>query len=443
MIQKKQKILIVGGGGREASFARKLQEDSFVYAVMPFKNPTIIKAVTDTQGQYKIADVKDPIAVREFASKHNIDLAFVSADDPLSCGVVDELLKYNIKTVGGTKEATRIEWDKVYSIKVMQEVCPSFTPFFVVVDKKEQINDAITKFKEKNKQIVVKPQGLTGGKGVKVMPEHLEDFVKVEEYILELLTTKPNEKVLLMEKIDGFEFTIMGITDGESLSLAPATYDYPFRFENDTGPGTGGMGCFTQSDGLLPFLNENDIKTCYDIMLKTIKKINEKNIIFNGVLNGGFFKNEFGIFFMEYNARFGDPEALNVVPLIKGSFTQLLFNLYNKNLAKNPISYLEKSSVVKYLVAKEYPDKSPCEIIFDFDYSKITKENVEFLCSACVQDENKYKTLKSSRILALLNIDDDVKVAAKKINKVIKGNFKENMHFRYDIGLDLQKLKLE
>ncbi|RLA08531.1 MAG: hypothetical protein DRQ51_01770 [Gammaproteobacteria bacterium] len=430
----KNKFLIVGGGGREAAFVNRLMEDSIVCAILPHMNPTIIECVEKTGGSYKIADVKNPAAVRLFAIECRADYVFVSADDPLACGVVDELLKHNIKAVGGTADATRIEWDKIYSIEYMNRVCPEHTPFYKIISKKSQIQPAIDEFIQKNKQIVVKPQGLTGGKGVKVMPDHLPDFSDVLKYATELLDLKPAEKVLLMEKISGFEFTIMGLTDGDSLQISPATYDYPYRYENDKGAGTGGMGCFTQADGLLPFLISSDIKICQNIMTKIIKQMKKDGLNYSGVLNGGFFKNKDGIFFMEYNSRFGDPEALNILKIIDGSFADFIVSLYEKTLDKNPVKFIKKASVVKYLVAKEYPLKSFDSMEFIIDDDKISKAGVDILYGACYRHNGKIKTLKSSRILALINTASVPSDASDKINKVIKNNFSDDLEYRSDIG---------
>ena len=105
-----------------------------------------------------------------------------------------------------------------------------------------------------------------------------------------LLKKNNNEKVLLVEKLQGIEFTIMGITDGKNLVVSPASYDYPFRHEDDRGAGTGGMGCFTNSEKKLPFMSDQDLDDCKFIMQRIIDEIKSKNLFFNGVLNGGFFK---------------------------------------------------------------------------------------------------------------------------------------------------------
>ena len=105
-------------------------------------------------------------------------------------------------------------------------------------------------------------------------------------------------------------YTVTGLTDGKNLVITPTTFDYPYRFDEDKGPGTGGMGCLSFETGLLPFLNQEDINKCAELMKKVIEYINRDSNEFTGPIYGGFFKCENGIKFIEFNARFGDPEAL-------------------------------------------------------------------------------------------------------------------------------------
>ena len=439
----KKKFLIVGSGGRESAFALRLIEDTKLYAVVSHENPLIIDCVRQSGGAYIVNDPNDPIVVLNFAKKHNIDYAFVNADQPLANGVVDILLENNFKAIGGTRDATRIEWDKIYSIEMMQKVCPEFTPFYKVVSRVEELEDAISEFESRGFDIVVKPQGLTGGKGVKVMPEHLSTYQDCIDYASLLLKKNRNEQVLLVEKLNGIEFTIMGITDGKNLVISPASYDYPFRYEDDTGAGTGGMGCFTNSEKKLPFMSDNDLHVCQLIMQKIIDEMRSNNLFFNGVLNGGFFKTQKGIRFMEFNGRFGDPEVLNILSVFDGSFSALLIHIWNKTLSEDVVSFVKKASVVKYLVAKEYPDESDKITPFTLDEKAICDLDVKIFFASCIQTgEHQYETLKKSRVVAFAVAADTIEIASSLINKVIDTYVKGALEYRHDVGSqkNLEKL---
>ena len=447
MSRKRERFLIVGSGGRESAFALKLSEESGVslYAVVDHENPTIIDCVNASGGEYLVKSTTNARAISAFASNHKIDYAFVSADAPLAHGVVDELLKKKIKAVGGTKAATRIEWDKVYSIELMQRICPEFTPFYRVVSCREELDSAISEFKKKKLLVVVKPQGLTGGKGVKVMREHLKTYQDSADYASSLLKRNKNEKVLLVEKLNGIEFTVMGITDGDRVVMAPASYDYPFRKENDKGAGTGGMGCFTNHLKRLPFMSDKDMRDCRTIMTRVLKSMKADNLLFNGVLNGGFFKTKKGIRFMEFNGRFGDPEGLNILSLLKTPFSRVIKDLWHKRLNGKRIQFMQKASVIKYLVAEEYPETSARATRFDVDEDAIEAQGINIYYASCIRakgSKNSYVTLKKSRVFALGTVAKNIDDACVVINRAIDKHVRGTLDYRKDIGSrsNLQKL---
>ncbi len=446
MTQAKDHFLLVGGGGREASFAAKLAGGSTVSAFLTHRNPGILACVGATGGAYHIGSVRDPEAVTRFALETGADYAFVSADDPLAHGVVDALLAAGVKTVGATQAASRIEWDKVYAMNLMRDVAPEFTPMFTIIDPAENaqaISAKLEMFADRGLEVVVKPQGLTGGKGVKVMPEHLRDYQDCADYAKELLATRPSEQVLFVEKLLGIEFTVMGLTDGANLVSAPGSYDYPFRYENDTGPGTGGMGCFTAAEGRLPFLSEADMNDCETVMRRVLERMAQTGNRFNGVLNSGFFKTAQGIRFMEFNSRFGDPEALNVLTVLATPFADMLRAMHSGELSSDSVSFLPQASVVKYLVAAEYPQASPSTMEFTLDRAALERAGVDIFFGACEHIEgNRYQTLGSSRILALGATADDIPQASDLVNKAIEQHLTGELEYRADIGSkeDLERL---
>ncbi len=440
-----EKFLIVGGGGRESAFAMKCAAETAVYAVADHPNPTVTECVRRTGGVSLIANAADPAIVARFAREQQIDYAFVNSDAPLANGVTDALLAENIKTIGGTKAACRIEWDKIYSIQLAQKISPAHVPFYRIAENENALDDILREFESQNIAAVVKPQGLTGGKGVKVMPQHLADYGECRDYAARLLSENPGESVLLTEKLDGAEFTIMGLTDGKTLAMAPATFDYPYRFANDTGPGTGGMGCITAAGKLLPFMDERDWRECESFMQRAIDEMRANGMHFTGVLNGGFFKTEKGIRFMEFNARFGDPEALNILMLLQESFPDLLRAMHSGTL--HDVRFAARATVVKYLVSRDYPLPGGGVVAFHADESAIAADGVEMFCASCVADENRrtaYKTLgKPSRVVALGCAADDIPAAAARIDAAIDRHIVGDLDFRRDIGSqdDLHKLR--
>jgi len=440
---RKQKFLIVGSGGREGAFALNLAQDTVLFAVIDHANPTIVECVRKTGGQYVIGNSADPKTVLAFAQQHNVDYVFVSADEPLAKGVVDSLLQNNIKAIGGTQAATRIEWDKIYSIEMVHATSPEATPFFITVATPQEVPAAIQAFQAKGLEIVVKPQGLTGGKGVKVMPDHLESFAAAQHYTNELLEKNPGERVLLVEKLHGIEFTIMGLTDGQSLVLAPASYDYPFRLDGDRGAGTGGMGCFTARGKKLPFMTDAHLAVCRQIMQRIIDQMRHDGLFFNGVLNGGFFITSQGVRFMEFNGRFGDPEGLNILSILKGSLAELLKDVWHKRLSEERVAFVDQASVIKYLVAAEYPNASPTATDFAVDVAALQQAGIKVFFSSCIQTgPNQYQTLKKSRVVALGALADTIEAASLQVESAIKNHVRGALEYRQDIGSAANLAKL-
>lgn len=178
------KTLIVGHGGREAALAWKMSENSELYAFMGHANPSIIGYVEASKGKWQIGDVLNPNAVKAFAREHEIDLVLVSSDEPLAAGVIDSLKELGIKTVGPTKHGAQIEWDKEFSRQLIERTCPEYNPEFYTVHDSKSALEVIRNFGDR--EYAIKPSGLTGGKGVKVIGINIKKE-DAPAYALELL----------------------------------------------------------------------------------------------------------------------------------------------------------------------------------------------------------------------------------------------------------------
>ena len=430
-------IIIVGGGGREAAFARKLAADSKVSALLTHRNPTIIECVENSGGAWQVNHIHNASIIADFAHRQKADLVFVNADNPLELGVINILRAKKIRTVGPDQEGTRIEWDKIFAMQLMADLWPQYTPFFRVIRNPDDGAQAIRDFRNAGKDIVVKPQGLTGGKGVKVMGKHLHSTAEAATYTLKLLNS--SGPVLWVEKLDGLEFTIMGLTDGKNTVCAPATYDYPYRYEGDTGPGTGGMGCFSAADGL-PFLPPAQRDECANIIAAVVARLREQNRHFNGVLNGGFFLTAEGIKFMEFNARFGDPEALNVLAVLRSSFAEVLQHMAAQTLAE--VDFSPRCSVVKYLVSPSYPHQGEA-LNFCLAEEELSARGLSvFYAAAERADNGGCRTVSSSRVAAITCTDTDIPTAAKRINDGLAACSDGVLEYRADIGTAAELARL-
>ena len=430
------KTLIVGQGGRESALAREMAKHSSLHAVMAHENPSIIHHVMTSGGSFLIADPNDPQVVADFAEEQNIDLAMVSADNPLEAGVVDELIEREIIAVGPTRAGAEIEWNKEFSRTLLEKVAPEANPFFRIAHSEAEV---IAIFEEiGDREIVIKPSGLTGGKGVKVMGPHLSSHEEAKAYALEILDAGigGGTAVIIEEKIDGREFTIQSITDGKTVIHPPATYDYPYRYENDEGPGTGGMGSYCNDNSTLSFISEAQYKYACDIIEKAVAELAEQGRHYNGIIYGGFFVTSSGeIKVIEFNARFGDPEAMNILSIFDGNWIEVMHAIAGRELSPNLLSFKQEHSLVVYLVSPDYALRKGPRYEFSIDIEQIQAQGVEVCFSAAAKSKSdQFYTVGTSRSVALVTTGKNMDECRAKIAKCIEQHVKGPLEWRKDIG---------
>lgn len=228
----------------------------------------------------------------------------------------------------------------------------------------------------------------------------------------------------------------MCLTDGKNIVPMPITFDYPYRYEQDKGPGTGGMGCMSYSNGLLPFLEQSDIDKCADLMKKTIEYLNKESKEFTGVLYGGFFKTKDGIKFIEFNARFGDPEAINVLNALKTPFSEVLEHIVNGTLSKENCKFSKNYTFTVYIVSKDYavrPNKEAT--IFNLNTKAIKDAGVKiYFANAKKIAEDIYTSVSNSRLFAVEATGENFEEIRKKVYDAIEPNVDKVLDYRKDIG---------
>ncbi|MBT4384202.1 phosphoribosylamine--glycine ligase [Candidatus Peregrinibacteria bacterium] len=429
------KTLIVGNGGRESALAERMSESSKVSAVMGHMNPSIADVVEKTGGLIKIGKVTDPNLVTDFAEENGIDLVMVSADSPLEAGVVDALLKKGIATVGPDREGARIEWDKAFSRELIQEAAPEANPVHRIARSREEVLEVFREFGDA--PVAVKPRGLTGGKGVKVVGPHLRDNDNAKNFALSLIQEGGSDPaVIIEEKIEGVEFTLQAITDGRTVAFPPASYDYPYRFEGDKGPGTGGMGAYTMRERALPFMTPEEYEKICSISRSVVTHLHEKGLRFSGVLNGGFFITPRGeVRVIEFNARFGDPECMNIMSLVEQDWVDVMGKLASGTLQEGDITFRDTATSLNYLVTPEYALGGSPGHNFSINRNAIESAGVQIHFSACERTKgDHYRTVGNSRVMALLAHGQTPVDAREKIIEAIASHVSGPLQHRTDIA---------
>lgn len=424
-------ILLVGNGAREHAMAEAICKcDVALYSYMSKKNPGIARL----SEQYFIGDICDAEKVASWAKSKDVELAIVGPEAPLEAGVVDALEKEGIDCASPSKTAARLETDKAYARDLMKKYDVPGAPIFAVLSTPEEVDEFVDSL---SMDVVVKPAGLTGGKGVKIMGEHLEDRESVREYAKEIVSGDVGtmDKVVIEEKLVGEEFTLQAFVSPNEILGMPMVQDHKRAYEDDCGPNTGGMGSYTGPGYILPFLSEEDYEFGLDVIRKAIKALkDDTGVSYKGPIYGQFIATQNGLKLIEFNARFGDPEAMNVLTLFKGDFVSVMRAMVSGGLEDVDASFETKATVCKYLVPEGYPTNPASGEEITANEEAIEGVGAK-LFYAAVDENNNHITTTSSRAAALVATGESIEKAEKTVERSVKFIRGPLVH-RKDIGTE-------
>ena len=421
------KILVIGSGAREHAIVRALDrshQEKEIFCLASNMNPGIA-ALCD---ELLIGNFNDPDFVVNYTNEIGATLAIIGPENPLENGVADALWSIKVKVVGPKKDLAKLETSKAFTRDLLREYNIPGGPQYQTFNSLAGVTEFLNVLGE---NYVVKYDGLAGGKGVKVSWEHLHSHDEALAYCQEL--TDKGDEFVIEEKFIGEEFSLMSFCDGDTLKHMPAVQDHKRAYEGDTGPNTGGMGTYSDANHSLPFLTENDIVEAHQINTQTAKAIKDKfGEGYQGILYGGFMATASGVKLIEYNARFGDPEAMNVLSLLDSDFIEICNGITDGTLENLDVKFQNKATVCKYAVPEGYPN-SPVknELI---NISKI--ENPDGLFYASVDIQNGKLVEAGSRTVAVVGVADSISNAENIAEKEVSAIDGPLFH-RSDIGTDM------
>ena len=420
------KILVVGGGCREHALVSRLKsEGNSIIAAMKNRNPGI-EALAEAVMQ---CDETDALAISAFAGKNNADFAVIGPENPLAAGLADALADATVACFGPVKRAAEIESSKSFTRGLLKRHGIRGNPVYASFDN---IAEAVEHIEKCEYPVVVKPSGLTGGKGVKVVGDQLTDNREACTYVKEIFSSAGGKtEVVVEEKLVGEEFSLQAISDGKRLLPFPLAQDHKRAFEGDRGPNTGGMGSYTLADGLLPFVEEPDRDSALDMMRRVIDAMKSEGREFRGLLYGGFILTAEGIRLLEFNARFADPESMNVLAVTKGDLGSVLLSAAEGNL-RNSLSFERSSTVCRYYVPTGYGERPMPNAEIFIDEKCIAGSNATLYYGSVNAAAVKILTT-TSRSFALLAKAEQPWHAASAIDAAavcVRGN----LYSRRDIG---------
>lgn len=354
------KILVVGGGGREHAVIKKLKENksvSTIYA-LPGNGGIAKDAVCVNIG------AKDVENIVKFAVEKKIDYAVVTPDDPLVLGAADALEEAGIPCFGPKKNAAVIEGSKVFSKNLMKKYGIP-TAAYEVFDKAE---DALSYLESAPLPAVIKADGLALGKGVIIAETKEEAQNAIRSMMLDKVFGESGSKIVIEEFLSGPEVSVLSFTDGNTIVPMISSMDHKRAEDNDEGLNTGGMGTIAPN----PFYTKAIAEECMKkIFLPTIRAMNAEGRTFKGCLYFGLMITKDGPKVIEYNCRFGDPEAQVVLPLLESDLLTVMRAVTYGKLAETEVKFSNNAAACVVLASQGYPKK------YETGFEITVPENIE------------------------------------------------------------------
>ena len=393
------KILILGNGGREYSIARAIkneQEDHELY-FQPGNGAT-----KEFGTNLNIKDYKN---LASFAKENAIELTIVGPEAPLVDGVVDIFKANGLNIFGPSKAAAQLEGSKVY----MKNFLAKYKIPTARYIETASIEDAF-KFTDTLKApIVVKADGLCGGKGVIIAQNHDEAKIAISEMLSGKSFGDAGLKVIVEEFLDGYELSMFAVCDGKDYILLPAAQDHKRLLDNDEGPNTGGMGAYAPT----PLVNDELYQKVKDRVIRpTLDGMQKEGAPFEGVLFIGIMVVNGEPITLEFNVRFGDPECEILMPLMTSSVSDMFLKAATNRLGEIKVEFSKQYAVGVVMASENYPyaNSIPAEIIVDEVHHEEIAKNTH-ISFAGVSEEDGVLYADGGRVLVCVGLGDSIKQA--------------------------------
>jgi phosphoribosylamine--glycine ligase len=340
------RVLIVGGGGREHALAWKVRQSPRCTALFCAPGNAGTAALAENL-PVAATDLAGQVAA---ARQHRIDRVIVAPDDPLGLGLVDELTAAGIAAYGPTRAAARIESSKWWAKELMRAAGVP-TAAAALYDAPEA---ALRALDGRRYPLVLKADGLAQGKGVLVAADAAAARAWVERLMVERALGAAGTQLLIEEYLTGREFSLFGLCDGETVVVTPAACDYKRLADGDAGPNTGGMGAYAPAPWIGPAERE---ELAERILRPVVAAMARAGAPFRGVLYAGLIQTADGVKVIEFNCRWGDPEAEVLLPLLATDYLEIVEATLGGRLAELSIAWRPGACVGVVLASPGYPER--------------------------------------------------------------------------------------
>jgi len=416
------KVLIIGGGGREHALVWKIAQSPKV------------KKIYCAPGNAGIADLATCLPINsgdinkllEFAKKEKIDLTIVGPEDPLCNGIVDIFEKQGLKVFGANQKAVEIESSKSFAKDLMNKygINTAAGKTFTSYKKAEDY------IRKTGAPVVVKADGLAAGKGVIVCETVSKAIDALKLIIKKRAFGDAGKKVVVEECLTGEEASFLAFTDGKNLLPLPSSQDHKAIYDNDQGPNTGGMGAYSSAPIIDRYMHK---KIMEEVMMPTIRAMASEGRLYKGVLYAGLMIDKDRIKVLEFNARFGDPEAQPLLMRIKNDIVPIMEATIEGTLDKCKLEIDDRAAVCVVMAAKGYPGSYKKGIaISGLKDVKRMKDVVVF--HAGTDKKDKKIVTNGGRVLGVTALGNSVKKAISKAYMAASRITWDGVYYRKDIG---------
>jgi phosphoribosylamine--glycine ligase len=432
MSSRRRKVLLLGSGGREHALARALARSPSVAEVIvaPGNGGTHAPAglLSAAIRRGALTNGLENASVVELARREEVDLVVVGPEAPLVAGVVDALTEAGIAAFGPTRAAAALEGSKAFLKRFAERHRIATAPFLVT----SSFEDAERFLRGRGARTVVKADGLCAGKGVVVASSDEEATLAARAMLVDRIFGDAGATVVLEDRIEGEEASVLAVTDGERLVVLPPARDHKRAFDGDKGPNTGGMGVVAPSSLLSTELLARIER---DVLLPTLEGMRAEKASFQGVLFAGLMVTPSGEpMLLEHNVRFGDPECEALCALVDGDFGDLFASVAQGRLDSNAVSIAaDRHAAVVVLAAAGYPasPRGGDPIVGIDDAERV--EGVVVHHAGTAEKDGRLVTA-GGRVLAVTAVGANASEARARAYRGAEAIRFEGMHFRRDIG---------
>ena len=417
------KILMVGGGGREHALIRKLKESPQVTEIHCAPGNGGISR----DAQCHNVSVDDKAGMVNLAKEIGADLVVVAPDNPLVDGMVDEMEKAGLRCFGPNEKAAILEGSKVFSKSLMQQYGIPTAGYHVFEDPKE----ALRFIREEGKYpTVIKADGLALGKGVVIAADETEAAAALHSIMEDKIFGASGNRVIVEEFITGPEVSVLSFTDGKTVKPMVSSMDHKRVFDGNLGPNTGGMGTISPN----PYYDDAMAKRCMEeIFLPTVEAMGKEGRPFKGCLYFGLMLTANGPKVIEYNCRFGDPEAQVVLPRLETDLVDVMNAVIDEKLDELDIQWSQKASACVILASGGYPGKYQKNLpISGLDQNGQVDGAIVYHAGTQYHDDTFYTA--GGRVLGITAMGDTLEEALDHAYDAVHKIRFDGAHYRTDIG---------